>query len=132
MPVCGGALNVDDFLAGTTVKLGQGWSRPEKNGGPWDGVWSDGPKSSVALLPTDGIRPSHLRLFGQYFGDNRLTRTVINGHDYGWRDLSIGAEFDLPASDGGAVQIDLEHARPSSPSGDPRKIAFFLRQISLY
>lgn len=131
-PVCGDGLNVDDFLSGTTVKLGQGWSHPEKNGGQWDGVWSDGSKSSVALLPPHGIQPSHLRLFGQYFGDNKLTRIVINGHDYGWRDLSVGASFDLPVSDASAIQIELEHARPSSPPSDPRQVAFFLRQISLY
>ena len=131
-PVCGPALNVDDFLAGKTVRLGQGWSHPEKNGGQWDGVWSDGSRSSLTMLPSGSRRPSHLMLLGNYFEGNARTRVIVNGHDHGWQDLSAVTQLEFAPREPGEVQVELEHASPSSPAGDARRIAFFLRQISLH
>lgn len=130
-PSCERALNTDDFLAGTAVRLGQGWNRPEKNGGLWDGVWSNGTRSSLALVPPPGTRPSHLKLQGNYFGHNEHTRVVINGRDYGWQDLRMGTQFEISARDGAPIEVELEHANPLPAPGDPRRIAFFLRYISL-
>jgi len=114
------------------VALASGWSQLEQNGPGWDGAWSLGPRSRVTVR-LDGGPVQSLLIAGNYMAPNKQTRIVVNGVDLGWHALDQAGPLPLPAAVGGpTLDIELEHASPTSPGpGDPRPLAFFLREISV-
>lgn len=126
------------FLRGTVapadaLRLRSGWNQPESGGGAWDGVWSEGGRSRLALTLAASPVRRRLLLRGHYFDGNRRTRVHLNGADLGWLVLDGAQPLALPA---GATSVDLllEHEaprRPGAAGGDPRQISYFLQHIAL-
>jgi hypothetical protein len=114
------------------IRLAEGWSGVEFNGGVWNGSWSQGASSRLLLTLPAGERPAGLTLLGHYLDGNRRTRVRIDGVDLGWQELDRPAVLALPAGRGPTITIELEHEAPHSPgAGDPRALAFFLREVDL-
>ena len=122
--------------AGEAVALVSGWSHLEANGPGWDGAWSLGARSRLRLK-VDGGAVQALLITGNYLAPNRQTRVVVNGQDLGWHALDQAGPLALPAqlsqsARAATLDIELEHASPTSPGpGDPRLLAFFLREVSV-
>ena len=123
---------LDDIVADGPVKLGAGWSRPETNGDDWRGLWSDGARSRLAV-DARGIEAHALVLRGSYLEGNHRTRVRVNGLDLGWHTLDGSAAVPLPpALRKTTLDIELEHEAPRSPlPGEPRLLAFFLKEVSV-
>jgi hypothetical protein len=124
----------DQFTTGVGISLASGWSGVERNGGAWDGVWSDGARSHL-VLTTAGLNPETLSLSGQYLDGNHRTRVIVNGEDLGWHQLNQEGPLALPARvrSAATLEVQLEHEAPHSPGAtDPRKLAFFLQQVDLH
>jgi len=127
----------DEFHDPAQVLLEAGWSTPEANGPGWNGVWSDGARSRL-VLQLGALRPQELLIGGAYFEDQGRTRVHVNGVDLGWhrldRDgvLTLAPTATATATDSARLVIELEHESPRSPgAADPRRLAFFLREISV-
>ncbi|MCA1854368.1 hypothetical protein LE190_00300 [Massilia oculi] len=122
----------DAFKTGTAAALVSGWSTLEANGPGWNGAWSLGTRSRVRLRLEGGPAES-LLIAGHYLAPNRQTRVVVNGQDLGWQALDQAGLLPLPpAARAATLDIELEHATPQAPGpGDPRPLAFFLREISV-
>jgi hypothetical protein len=123
----------EQFTTGVGISLASGWSALERNGGSWDGVWSDGARSRL-VLATAGLNAQTLALAGQYLDGNRRTRVIVNGQDLGWHRLDQEGPMTLPASvrQAETLVVELEHEEARSPGqADPRKLAFFLHQVDL-
>lgn len=122
----------DALRAGEAVALVSGWSNLEANGPGWDGAWSLGARSRLRVK-ADGGAVQAVLITGNYQAPNRRTRVVVNGQDLGWHALDQAGPLALPAPARAAtLDIELEHASPTSPGpGDPRLLAFFLREISV-
>jgi len=123
----------DELRDRAQVLLETGWSTPEANGPGWNGVWSDGAHSRL-VLQLGALRPREILIDGAYFEDRGRTRVRVNGADLGWRRLDRDGALALtPAAAGhGRLVIELEHEAPRSPgAADPRRLAFFLREISV-
>jgi hypothetical protein len=126
------SLQAAQFRDRAGIVLGEGWSAVEFNGGVWNGSWSLGAHSRLVLALPQGPRPAGLALLGQYFDGNHRTRVRIDGVDLGWQELDRGAVLALPKGAAGSVTIELDHETPHSPGpGDPRALAFFLREVNL-
>jgi hypothetical protein len=124
---------VEQFRAKEGVRLAAGWSGPEINGGTWNGVWSDGPRSRIVIPLGTGQKPATLAIVGNYLDGNTRTRVTVNGADLGWQHLDQLQRLALPSSTG-AIEIELEHEAPHRPGdgkADQRALAFFLREITL-
>ena len=121
------------FIAARDVKLDAGWSTPEQHGGDWDGVWSDGNRSRLTVLPAPGMHPATLALEVRYLDPGRRTRVSVNGVDLGWHRLDLEGPLALPAAARqGPLAIELEHEAPRAPGpNDGRALAIFLRTITL-
>lgn len=115
------------------IRLAEGWSNVEFNGDVWNGSWSQGARSRLVLSLKPGERPAALTLLGQYLDGNRRTRVRIDGVDLGWQQLDRPTVLPLPKERSGTtLTIELEHEAPHSPGpGDPRALAFFLREVNL-
>lgn len=117
---------------GATLALVEGWSTPEANGPNWNGVWSLGARSRLRVR-VQGDPVQAILLTGNYLDHGQRTRVVVNGADLGWHALEASGPLALP--EGGKttlLNIELEHASPRSPgAGDPRLLAFFLREVSV-
>ena len=130
------SFGLDALRAGNAVSLVSGWSGLEANGPGWDGAWSLGARSRLRVK-VDGGAAQALLITGNYLAPNRETRVVVNGQDLGWHALDQGGPLPLPAqltqaARAATLDIELEHASPTSPGpGDPRLLAFFLREISV-
>jgi hypothetical protein len=123
----------DAFLAGAPLVTAQGWSAPEATGPGWEGMWSNG-ASSRLVLQLDGLRPAALLFKGHYLDNQGRTRITVNGHDLGWHRLDHEPVFELPqaARRQGLLEIGFEHENPRSLNpADPRRIALFLREVSV-
>jgi hypothetical protein len=122
-----------DFRDRADIALGDGWNGVEIKGAPWNGAWSQGARSRLVLTLPAGEQTAALSLVGQYLDGNRRTHVWIDGVDRGWQQLDRPVLLPLPAARGGAaLTIELEHEAPRSPgSGDPRALAFFLREVNL-
>jgi hypothetical protein len=123
------------FAAGVGISLASGWSHVERNGGAWDGAWSDGARSRLVVTPAAGLHPTLLSLAGTYLNGNKRTRITVNGTDLGWHQLDQESPIALPAAARQArtLEIGLEYEAPHSPGqGDQRALAFFLHQVSLH
>jgi hypothetical protein len=123
----------DQFTTGAGIRLASGWHAVERNGGGWDGVWSDGSRSRL-VLATAGLNPQTLALTGQYLEGNRRTRVTVNGQDLGWHQLNQEGPMALPAAarQAAALDVELQHEAAHAPGPtDPRKLAFFLQQVDL-
>ncbi|MFN3790821.1 hypothetical protein [Massilia sp.] len=126
----------DALRAGEAVALVSGWSNLEANGPGWDGAWSLGARSRLRV-EVDGGPVQALLISGNYLAPNRQTRVIVNGQDLGWHALDQAGPLALPAqltdaARATALDIELEHASPTSPGpGDPRLLAFFLREVSV-
>lgn len=122
----------DALRAGKPVALVSGWYPLEANGPGWDGAWSHGPRSRVRIQ-LDGGAAESLLIAGNYLAPNRETRVLVNGVDLGWHALDQAGQLALPAGARSAtLDIEFEHASPTAPGpGDPRPLAFFLREISV-
>jgi hypothetical protein len=70
---------------------------------------------------------------GNYLQHSGRTRVSVNGADLGWHRLDQEGALALPTPAAGAsLEIELEHDAPRSPGpGDPRTLAFFLREVSV-
>ncbi|TFW30409.1 hypothetical protein [Massilia horti] len=124
---------VDQFKTGAGIRLASGWHEVEHDPGTWGGVWSDGARSRL-VLATEGINPHTLAMFGHYLEGNRRTRVIVNGQDLGMHQLDQEGPLALPAGTGQAAMLEviLEHEAPHLPgNGDPRTLAFFLKQVEL-
>ncbi|SFD85555.1 hypothetical protein [Massilia yuzhufengensis] len=119
---------LEDIVLEGPVKLGTGWSRQEVGG---DGIWSDGARSRLAVRPRAAAQALVLR--GSYLAGKRRTRVSVNGHDLGWHALDGGAALALPAAlRTDVLDIELEHEAVRSPAaGEPRLLAFFLKEVSI-
>ncbi len=118
--------------AGAPVAMVAGWYPLEQNGPGWNGAWSQGPRSRLRVQLDGG--PAHaIIIAGNYLAPNRATRVSVNGVDLGWHALDQAGPLALPPQARAAVlDIGLEHAAPQAPGpGDPRPLAFFLREISV-
>lgn len=126
------SFQIADFRANNTLRLDSGWHTPEANGPNWDGVWSIGARSRL-IVRIDGALPETLLLVGNYLEPNRRTRVKVNGVDLGWHQLDREGALTLPPNArGNELLIELEHESPRQPGGgDPRELAFFLREASL-
>lgn len=126
------SFQLPDFRANDTLRLDSGWHTPEANGPNWDGVWSIGAKSRL-VVRIDGALPESLLLVGNYLEPNRRSRVKVNGVDLGWHELDREGALPLPPpARGNDLLIELEHESPRQPGGgDPRELAFFLREASL-
>lgn len=126
------SFQLPDFRANDTLHLDGGWHTPEANGPNWDGVWSVAARSRLRLR-IDGAAPESLLLVGNYLEPNRRTRVKVNGVDLGWHELDREGPIALPPpARGNEMLIELEHESPRQPGGgDPRELAFFLREVSL-
>ena len=115
------------------IALAEGWNAVEFNGEVWNGSWSQGARSRLVLTLRPGERPAGVVLLGQYLDGNRRTRVRIDGADLGWQQLDRPAVLPLAGAGSGAtVIVELEHEAPHSPGpGDPRALAFFLREVNL-
>jgi len=114
------------------IALAEGWSDIEFNGGAWNGSWSQGERSRLVLTLKAGERPAGLGLLGQYLEGNRRTRVRVDGVDLGWQQLDRPTVLALPKASAGTIVVELEHEAPHSPgAGDPRALAFFLREVNL-
>ena len=125
---------VEQFRAGDAVRLGEGWSAPEMNGGAWNGVWSDGARSRLTLRSPGLQQAGTLTIFGHYIDGNKRTRVRVNGADLGWHALDQLERLPLaPLAPGAALDIELEHEAPQRPAtgGDTRHLGLFLREITL-
>lgn len=123
----------DDFRNRRQVEMTQGWSSLEANGPGWNGAWSDGPRSQLAL-DVGAMRARQILISGSYLENQGRTRVRVNGVDLGWHQLDREGPLTLPAaaSQGPRLTIELEHESPRSPgASDPRQLAFFLREINL-
>lgn len=118
--------------AGQAVSLVSGWSHLEANGPGWNGAWSLGARSQLRVK-VDGGAVQSLLVTGNYLAPNRQTRVLVNGVDLGWHALDQAGPLPLPPSArAGTLDIVFEHASPTAPGpGDPRSLAFFLREISV-
>jgi hypothetical protein len=127
------SLQAAQFRDHEGIQLADGWSKVEFNGGAWNGSWSQGARSRLLLTLPAGERPTGLTLLGQYLEGNRRTRVRIDGVDLGWQELDRPVVLALPEGHrGSALTIELEHEAPHSPgAGDPRPLAFFLREVNL-
>ncbi|HTD06382.1 hypothetical protein, partial [Undibacterium sp.] len=118
-------LSFADFTK-SAVQFSSGWSYFEDYGtkfdGEWNGVWSDGPASTMNI-PVSPARPVHgVRMFVHYFKNNTRTRVVINGEDMGWVDLMQRDFLPLTKNAGQPVsnlKIELTHEAPNDPAKDP-------------
>jgi hypothetical protein len=122
----------DALRTGEAISLVAGWSPLEANGPGWDGAWSHGPRSRVRIQ-LDGAAAESLLIAGNYLAPNRETRVLVNGVDLGWHALDRAGPLALPpAARATTLDIEFEHASPTSPGpGDPRLLAFFLREVSV-
>jgi hypothetical protein len=127
------SLQAAQFRDHDGVQLAEGWNAVEFNGAPWNGAWSQGARSRLVLTLPAGEHPAALSLAGQYLDGNHRTRVRIDGADRGWQQLDHPVLLPLPAGRAGAaLTIELEHEAPHSPGpGDPRALAFFLREVNL-
>jgi hypothetical protein len=127
------SLQAAQFRDQNGIRLAEGWSNVEFNGGTWNGSWSQGVRSRLLLPLPAGERPAGVTLLGQYLEGNHRTRVRIDGVDLGWQQLDRPTVLALPEGRGGAtLTIELEHEAPHSPgAGDPRPLAFFLREVDL-
>lgn len=122
----------EQFAAGLGITMASGWSAAEANGGEWNGVWSNGPRSFVVLRSDPATKPSTILILGHYFEGNARTRVSINGIDLGWHNLAVPARLALPAGTRGDLALELTHEAPrAATAADARQMAFFLRQITL-
>ncbi|MGZ8319583.1 MAG: hypothetical protein ACXWVD_10820 [Telluria sp.] len=122
----------EQFAAQAGVTLASGWAGVEANGGAWNGAWSNGARSRIVVRPAGGLKPSGLTILGHYFEGNARTRVSVNGTDLGWQQLAQPLRLALPAGTHGDIEIELEHEDPRQPSAaDARKVAFFVREISV-
>jgi hypothetical protein len=122
----------EQFRSQEGIRLANGWSQPEANGGAWNGVWSVGARSRLLVTPQPGLHAAALSLAGMYLGERGRTRVSVNGTDLGWHRLDLEGALALPAAAGAAAQLDieLEHEAPRSPGpDDARLLAFFLREV---
>lgn len=119
--------------AGDALRLRGGWNAPESGGGAWDGAWSEGARSQIALTLAPAPARRSLTIDGHYFDGNSRTRVRLNGVDLGWLALGAPAPIALPPGAGPTLLIELEHESPrrAGASGDPRQMAFFLQHITL-
>jgi hypothetical protein len=126
--------SADQFAAGVGISLVSGWSGVERNGGAWDGAWSDGARSRLVVTPAKGLLPTRLSLAGNYLDGNKRTRITVNGADLGWHQLDQEGPIALPvaARQADTLAIELEHEAPHSPApSDHRALAFFLHELDL-
>ena len=122
----------EQFASAIGLTLAAGWSRPEANGGHWNGVWSDGPRSFAIFRLAAGSKPSTILILGHYFEGNTRTRVSVNGTDLGWHDLAKPVRIALPAMASGDIAVELTHEAPRTPTAaDGRQLALFLRQVTL-
>lgn len=114
--------------------LAAGWSRPEADGGEWDGVWSEGEVSQLRIqLPAlQGKR--WLAIHGRYLDGNRRTRVKLDGKDAGWVALDRFDTLELPEDKAPGTQllVELVHEAPHQAAPqDTRKLAFFMQEVSV-
>jgi hypothetical protein len=128
------SFSVEQFATGTGVSLASGWSAVERNGGAWDGAWSDGARSRLVVTPARDLHPALVSLAGSYLDGNKRTRISVNGIDLGWHQLDQEGPIALPAAarDADTLDIELQHEAPHAPAAnDRRALAFFLHEVSL-
>ena len=123
------------FGAPGALQLQEGWSKPEFGGGIWDGAWSDGKRSVMAISPVAGQQPRWIAITGHYAEGNRRTRIAVNGVDMGWQRLDHAGMIALPPAVGAApgLLIALDHEAPGAATPhDRRRLAFFMVKVSLH
>jgi hypothetical protein len=124
------------FSQSNLIAFNSGWSGVEHGGGVRNGVWSDGEESLITLPVAASKQVKGIKLIGHYFEGNRRTRISINGRDLGWYDLAETPTISfVPSST--ALRIGLRHEYPHQPSKTPqfqdgRRLAFFLRSVTIY
>jgi hypothetical protein len=128
-------LALDDFRDGKRIQFGSGWSSLEDGGSGWRGVWSDGKTSLLSIQQDPSRKLRKLSIYGQYFPENRRTRVLINGRDFGWQKIDEAPTLDLSSignDPGATLHIELRHDAPrAAGSIDTRQVALFLRTIEL-
>ena len=114
------------------MALVAGWHPLEQNGPGWNGAWSNGTRSRLRIR-LDGGPAQSILVAGNYLAPNRQTRVIVNGADLGWHALDQTGLLTLPpAARASTLDIEFEHASPRAPGpGDPRLLAFFLREINV-
>jgi hypothetical protein len=125
-------LTLPQFQYSQGVQLTRGWSGPEAGGGVWDGVWSDGPVSTLSIAVPADKTSGTLTLLGHYFEGNRRTRVTVDGRDLGWIELDKRNDMRLDQIRGGRIVVTLQHETSTQPNPqDTRKLAFFLQGIEV-
>lgn len=122
-------------LDSNRVVFGAGWSVLEKNGGTWNGRWSDGGNSTISISLEAKATVAEILLIGHYFEDNRRTRVFVDGTDRGWHTLD-GTSTIVVHDPKPVIKIELQHEFPTVAPFTPefpdgRKLALFLRTIIL-
>jgi hypothetical protein len=133
--------------AGGDVYLGPGWSQPEA-----PGVWSDGARAELLVLPRglDVTGPASLIVrFTPYFGPSVMNQTVdvyVNGTlTQRWvlaadrpEDRTVERRIELPRDLGreGLVTITFGFSQPRDPGREPgspetRRLGILLSAITL-
>ncbi|GGY73564.1 hypothetical protein ACFFTM_01425 [Pseudoduganella plicata] len=125
-------LGLPQFQAGQGIHLTQGWGTPEAGGGTWDGVWSTGKTSTLAIDAPAARKDAQLTILGHYTEGNRRTRVTVNGRDLGWMALDTPQRISLTGAADGRIAVTLQHEAPAQPNPDDRRtLAFFLQRIEV-
>ncbi|MES2069283.1 MAG: hypothetical protein V4488_02970 [Pseudomonadota bacterium] len=133
-------LSFTEFKNGR-VQFNSGWSRleqvrPEADY-DWNGIWSDGPSSTMTIAVEPARPVQGVKIFAHYFGNNQRTRVVVNGEDMGWVDLrkrdflQVKQDVDRPLA---SLKIELTHEAPHDPATDPaipRRLGMFVHAVAL-
>lgn len=125
-------LGLAQFRTSQGIHLTQGWGAPEAGGGTWDGVWSTGATSTLAIDAPAARKDAQLTILGHYTPGNRRTRVTVNGRDLGWMALDTPQRLSLTGTADGRITVTLQHEAPAQPNADDRrKLAFFLQRIEV-
>lgn len=113
-----------------------GWSGIEVGGNEWNGRWSVGKVSTITINLSPARKVEGVQILGHYFKNNRRTKVIINGKDFGPQDLLRAPTLAIDGNFS-SLEIVLQHEAPHDSIKDPnfpdkRELALFLESIRYF